>query len=201
MPPPSPHQFGSERGIAHGNCSQESTRRESGRCPDRSARTRAGLRLSELGDRQHQVHLPGEGLFPVDPHQAPKDGACCMPCGFGHLAHALAFRQPDRHPTFCRRQSQGRGHQAGIDTMRESWLLQSAENRQLQVVVLADRIAGVSGQQVIDVVLECGLCAYDCRVRRARPGPGVPLATPDNAVLRGAADLAVPLRTLASQPA
>ena len=68
-------------------------------------------------------------------------------------------------------------------------------------VVLADRIASVSGQQVIDVALECGLTAYDAEFVALARALGVPLATLDKAVLRGAADVAVSLRTLAGQPA
>ena len=57
-------------------------------------------------------------------------------------------------------------------------------------VVLADRIASVSGQQVIDVALECGLTAYDAEFVALARALGVPLATQDKAVLRGAADVA-----------
>lgn len=64
-------------------------------------------------------------------------------------------------------------------------------------VVLGGRIASVSGHQVIDVALECGLSAYDAEFVTLARVLGVPLATLDNAVLRGAADVAVSLRTLA----
>ena len=63
-------------------------------------------------------------------------------------------------------------------------------------VVLGDRIASVSGHQVIDVALECGLTAYDAEFVALARALGVPLATLDNAVLHGAADVAVSLRTL-----
>ena len=65
-------------------------------------------------------------------------------------------------------------------------------------VVLGDRIASVSGHQVIDVALECGLTAYDAEFVALARALGVPLATLDNAVLHGAADVAVSLRTLVS---
>ena len=64
-------------------------------------------------------------------------------------------------------------------------------------VVLGGRIASVSGHQVIDVALECGLSAYDAEFVTLARVLGVPLATLDNEVLRGAADVAVSLRTLA----
>ena len=64
-------------------------------------------------------------------------------------------------------------------------------------VVLGGRIAGVSGHQVIDVALECGLSAYDAQFVTLARVLGVPLATLENEVLRGAADVAVSLRTLA----
>ena len=63
-------------------------------------------------------------------------------------------------------------------------------------VVLGDRIASVSGNRVIDVALECGLTAYDAEFVALARTLGVPLATLDNAVLHGAADVAVSLRTL-----
>ena len=64
-------------------------------------------------------------------------------------------------------------------------------------VVLGGRIASLSGHQVIDVALECGLSAYDAQFVTLARVLGVPLATLDNEVLRGAADVAVSLRTLA----
>ena len=51
--------------------------------------------------------------------------------------------------------------------------------------------------QAIDVALECGLTAYDAEFVALARVLGVPLATLDNAVLQGAADVAVSLRTLA----
>ena len=65
-------------------------------------------------------------------------------------------------------------------------------------VVLGDRIASVSGNQVIDVALECGLTAYDAEFVVLARALGVPLATLDKAILHGAADVAVSLRTLVS---
>ena len=64
--------------------------------------------------------------------------------------------------------------------------------------VLGDRIASVPGHQAIDVALECGLTAYDAEFVALARALGVPLATLDNAVLLGAADVAVSLRTLVS---
>ena len=54
----------------------------------------------------------------VDLLQVPVDGGFRMPRRIGHVADALAFRQPDRHLSLRRRQFQGRGHQVGIDAMR-----------------------------------------------------------------------------------
>ncbi len=50
-------------------------------------------------------------------------------------------------------------------------------------VVLGNRIASVSGHQVIDVALECGLTAYDAEFVALARALGVPLVTLDNAVL------------------
>ena len=63
-------------------------------------------------------------------------------------------------------------------------------------VVLGHRIASVSGHQVIDVALECGLTAYDAEFVALARALGVPLATLDNKILQGAPDVAVSLRTL-----
>ena len=74
----------------------------------------------ELGEREHQPHqvrLPRDGLLLVDLLQVPVDGAFRVSRRLGHVADALAFRQPDRHLTFRWRQLQGRRHQVGIDTM------------------------------------------------------------------------------------
>ena len=65
-------------------------------------------------------------------------------------------------------------------------------------IVLGDRIAGVSGHQVIDVALECGLTAYDAEFVALARTLDIPLVTLDEAVLRGATDVAVSLPTLAS---
>ena len=54
----------------------------------------------------------------VDLLQVPVDGGFRMPRRIGHVAHAIAFRQPDRHLSLRWRQFQGRGHQVGIDAMR-----------------------------------------------------------------------------------
>ena len=63
-------------------------------------------------------------------------------------------------------------------------------------LVLGGRIAGVAGNQVIDVALECGLTAYDAEFVALARALGVPLATLDNEILHGAPDVAVSLRTL-----
>ena len=65
-------------------------------------------------------------------------------------------------------------------------------------VVLGDRIASVPGHQAIDIALECGLTTYDAEFVALARALGVSLATLDNAVLHGAADVAVSLRTLVS---
>ena len=67
-------------------------------------------------------------------------------------------------------------------------------------VVLGDRIASVSGRQVIDIALECGLTAYDAEFVALARTLGVPLATLDNAVLHGAPDVAASLHALVRQP-
>ena len=67
-------------------------------------------------------------------------------------------------------------------------------------VVLGDRIVSVSAHQVIDIALECGLTAYDAEFVALARALGVPLATLDNAVLQGAADVAVALQALVHQP-
>ena len=48
-------------------------------------------------------------------------------------------------------------------------------------LVLGGRIAGVAGNQVIDVALECGLTACDAEFVALARALGVPLATLDNA--------------------
>ena len=65
--------------------------------------------------------------------------------------------------------------------------------------VLGDRVATVAGGQVFDVAMECGLTAYDAEFVALARTIGVPLATSDGAVLRGAADVAVTLRDAASR--
>ena len=62
--------------------------------------------------------------------------------------------------------------------------------------VLRDRIATVAGDQVFDVALESGLTAYDAEFVALARTLGVRLITLDGAILRGAADVAVPLPNL-----
>ena len=62
-------------------------------------------------------------------------------------------------------------------------------------VILGDRIATVPGAQVIDIALECGLTAYDAEFVALARALGVPLATSDRAILRGATDVAVSLQS------
>ena len=62
--------------------------------------------------------------------------------------------------------------------------------------ILADRVTAVSSIQVIDVALECGLTAYDAEFVALARTLGVRLITLDGAILRGAADVAVPLPNL-----
>ena len=63
-------------------------------------------------------------------------------------------------------------------------------------LVLGDRIAEAASAQVLDVALECGLTAYDAEFVALARTLGVPLATFDNAILRGAPDVAAALQTL-----
>ncbi len=60
--------------------------------------------------------------------------------------------------------------------------------------ILADRLATVSGDHVLDVALECNLTAYDAEFVALARTLGVPLATLDGAILRGAPDVAMSLR-------
>ena len=64
-------------------------------------------------------------------------------------------------------------------------------------LVLGDRIAEAGSVQVLDVALECGLTAYDAEFVALARTLGVPLATLDNAILRGAPDVAAALQRLA----
>lgn len=64
--------------------------------------------------------------------------------------------------------------------------------------VLGSRIYDVPGDAVIDTALECGLTAYDAEFVTLARGLGVALVTMDAAILRGAADVAVPLEAFAS---
>ena len=61
-------------------------------------------------------------------------------------------------------------------------------------VILGDRIVSVTSSQVFDIALECGLTAYDAEFVALARTLGVPLATSDNAILQGAADVAVSLQ-------
>ena len=63
-------------------------------------------------------------------------------------------------------------------------------------LVLGDRIAEAASAQVLDVALECGLTAYDAEFVALARTLGVPLATLDDAILRGAPDVAAALQTL-----
>lgn len=59
--------------------------------------------------------------------------------------------------------------------------------------VLGRRIVNVPGSQVVATALECGLSAYDAEFVVLARMLAVPLATLDREILRGAADVAVPL--------
>ena len=59
--------------------------------------------------------------------------------------------------------------------------------------VLGDRIAGTPGSLVIATALKCGLSAYDAEFVVLARMLGVPLMTPDKAILESAGDVAVPL--------
>ena len=65
-------------------------------------------------------------------------------------------------------------------------------------MILGGRIASLSGPYVIDTALECGLTAYDAEFVALARSLGVPLVTQDNAILRGASDVAVSLQTQVS---
>lgn len=62
-------------------------------------------------------------------------------------------------------------------------------------VVLGRRIVNVPGSRVVATALECGLSAYDAEFVVLARMLAVPLATLDREILRGAADVAVPLGT------
>ena len=86
--------------------------------------------LAELGDRQHQphqVHLPGDWQSLVDLLQVPVDGIFRETHGRGHGSHAPALRQPDRHLTLRRCQSQRPGDHGGIDTRMVAAALEVVE--------------------------------------------------------------------------
>ena len=63
--------------------------------------------------------------------------------------------------------------------------------------ILGNRIYDMPGDAVIDAALECGLTAYDAEFVALARALGVTLVTMDAAVLRGAADMAVPLEAFA----
>ena len=57
-------------------------------------------------------------------------------------------------------------------------------------LVLGGRIVSVSGSQVIDTALECGLTTYDAEFVVLARTLSVPLVTSDRAILAGAPDVA-----------
>ena len=63
-------------------------------------------------------------------------------------------------------------------------------------LALGGRIVSVGGSRVIDAALECGLSAYDAEFVVLARTLGVPLATSDGAILRGAPDVAAPASAL-----
>ncbi len=63
-------------------------------------------------------------------------------------------------------------------------------------LVLGDRIANVISSEVVDVALDCDLSAYDAEFVVLARNLGAPLATLDQAILRGAPDVAVPLEEM-----
>lgn len=65
--------------------------------------------------------------------------------------------------------------------------------------ILGGRIAGVSGRQIVAAALECGLTAYDAEFVVLARRLGVPLATLDGEILKGAPDVAVSPVTLAER--
>ena len=60
--------------------------------------------------------------------------------------------------------------------------------------ILDGRITPVDGSRVIDTALECELTAYDAEFVVLARQLGVPLATWDGDILKGAADVAVSVR-------
>ena len=79
-------------------------------------------------------------LLLVDVLQVPVDGAFGAPRCLGHVAHALALRQPHRHLSLSRRKLQGRGHHLRTDAMAASWLGDQHQRRHVprSVVGLRD---------------------------------------------------------------
>ena len=74
----------------------------------------------------------------------------------------------------------------GVLTLRHA-----AEMSDDAAVVLGDRIARVDSTRVLETAMECGLTAYDAEFVVLARTLGVPLATLDKAILRGAAGVAV----------
>ena len=68
-------------------------------------------------------------------------------------------------------------------------------------LALGGRIVSVSGAEVMDAALECGLSAYDAEFVVLARTLGVPLATSDSAMLEGAPDVSAPARALADMAA
>ena len=68
-------------------------------------------------------------------------------------------------------------------------------------LALGGRIISVSGAEVMDAALECGLSAYDAEFVVLARTLGVPLATSDSAMLEGAPDVAASARALADMAA
>lgn len=63
-------------------------------------------------------------------------------------------------------------------------------------VVLGQRIADVSGTQVMDIALECDLTAYDAEFVALARILHVPLATMDPKILQAASDVAISVQAL-----
>ena len=68
-------------------------------------------------------------------------------------------------------------------------------------LALGGRIISVSGAEVMDAALECGLSAYNAEFVVLARTLGVPLATSDRAMLEGALDVSAPARALAEMKA
>ena len=96
------------------------------RNPSSSDGVGPGSEFSALGpgkavQRQHQPHqvrLPRDSPFAVDPVQVPTDGTLRAPCPRGNGTHAIAGCQHDRQAAFGRGKPQGRRHDPGVDPGR-----------------------------------------------------------------------------------